>query len=83
MSRTTYKIKSPLMGTFYNAPGPGEKPYVEVGQQVNASEVVCVIESMKVFTELRTDQGGIIKTILVENEEPVMKNQDLIEIEFG
>jgi len=83
MSRTTYKIKSPLMGTFYSASGPGEKPYVEVGQHVNASDVVCIIESMKVFTELRTDQGGIIKTILVENEEPVMKNQDLIEIEIG
>jgi acetyl-CoA carboxylase biotin carboxyl carrier protein len=83
MSRTTYNIKSPLMGTFYSAPGPGEKPYVEVGQQVNASDVVCVIESMKVFTELRTDKGGFIKTILVENEELVMKNQDLIEIEIG
>ena len=71
MSPTTYKIKSPLMGTFYSAPGPGEKPYVEVGQQVNASDVVCVIESMKVFTELRTDKGGFIKTILVENEELV------------
>jgi biotin carboxyl carrier protein len=71
------------MGTFYSAPGPGEKPYVKVGQQVNASDVVCVIESMKVFTELRTDQGGIIKTILMEDEEPVMKNQDIIEIEIG
>ncbi len=83
MSPTTYKIKSPLMGTFYSAPGPGEKEYVEVGRQVNASDVVCVIESMKVFTELRTDKGGFIKTILVENEELVMKNQDLIEIEIG
>lgn len=71
------------MGTFYSAPRPGEKPYVEVGQHVNASDVVCIIESMKVFTELRTDQGGIIKTILVENEKQVMKNQDLIEIEIG
>jgi len=71
------------MGTFYSAPGPGEKPYVEVRQQVNASDVVCVIESMKVFTELRTDKGGFIKAILVENEELVMKNQDLIEIEIG
>jgi len=83
MSRITYKIKSPLMGTFYSAPGPGEKPYVEAGQQVNASDVVCVIESMKIFTELRTDKGGFIKTILVKNEELVMKNQDLIEIEIG
>ena len=77
MSPTTYKIKSPLMGTFYSAPGPGENPYVEVGQQVNVSDIVCVIESMKVFTELKTDKRGFIKTIMVEDEEPVMKNQDL------
>ena len=71
------------MGTFYKAPAPGEKPYVEVGQKVNASEVVCLIESMKIFTELRADQEGTVKQFLVENEDTVMKNQELIEIEIG
>jgi len=51
MSAETYKITSPLMGTFYKASAPGEKPCVEVGQKVNASDVVCMIESMKIFTE--------------------------------
>jgi acetyl-CoA carboxylase biotin carboxyl carrier protein len=70
------------MGTYYDKPGPGEAPFVEVGQKIKASEVVCVIESMKLFTEIRADQGGTLKKILVENEEPVMKNQELMEIEL-
>jgi len=82
MSPETYKITSPLMGTFYRASAPGEKPLVEVGQKVKASDVVCVIESMKIFTELRADQGGTVINILVDDEEPVMKNQELIEIEI-
>ena len=71
------------MGTFYRASAPGEKPLVEVGQRVNASDLVCMIESMKIFTELRADKAGIVKKFLVEDEEPVMKNQELIEIEIG
>ena len=83
MGSKTYKVTSPVMGTFYCASAPGEKPLVEVGQKVNASDVVCMIESMKIFTELRADQAGIVKKLLVEDEEPVMKNQELIEIEIG
>jgi len=82
MSSETYKITSPLMGTFYKASAPGEKPLVEVGQKVKPSDVVCVIESMKIFTELRADRGGTVIKILVDDEEPVMKNQELIEIEI-
>ena len=83
MGSKTYTVISPVMGTFYRASAPGEKALVEVGQKVNASEVVCMIESMKIFTELRADQPGTVKRILVENEEPVMKNQELIEIEIA
>ena len=83
MGSKTYKVTSPVMGTFYRASAPGEKPLVEVGQKVNASDVVCMIESMKIFTELRADQAGIVKKLLVEDEEPLMKNQELIEIEIG
>ena len=83
MSSTIHTIKSPLMGTFYRAAAPGEKPLVEIGQQIEASHVVCIIESMKVFTELRSDKGGTVKKILVENEDPVMKNQALVEIEVA
>jgi len=82
MGTETYKVTSPLMGTFYKASAPGEKPLVEVGQKVKAVDVVCMIESMKIFTELRADQGGTVINILVDDEEPVMKNQELIEIEI-
>ncbi len=82
MSDKTYKVTSPVMGVFYRATAPGEKPLVEVEQRVNASDLVCMIESMKIFTELRAEKAGTIKKILVENEEPIMKNQELIEIEI-
>ncbi len=80
MSDETYKVTSPLMGTYYSAPAPGEKSFVNVGKRVNSNDVVCVIESMKTFTELRADQPGTVTRILVENEEMVMKSQELIEI---
>ncbi|MBW2591314.1 MAG: hypothetical protein JRD71_11520 [Deltaproteobacteria bacterium] len=83
MSPETYKITSPLMGTYYKASAPGEKPLIEVGQRIKAADVVCVIESMKIFTELRADQGGTVTKIFVEDEDPVMKNQELIEIEIN
>jgi acetyl-CoA carboxylase biotin carboxyl carrier protein len=70
------------MGTYYDKPGPGEKPFVEIGQRIRASDVVCIIESMKIFTEIRSDQTGTLKKILVANEEAVMKNQELMEIEL-
>ncbi|MBW2364933.1 MAG: hypothetical protein JRF25_07635 [Deltaproteobacteria bacterium] len=82
MSHETYKITSPLMGTFYKASAPGEKPLIEVGQRIKAADVLCVIESMKIFTELRADQAGTVINIFVEDEDPVMKNQELIEIEI-
>ena len=83
MSPETYKITSPIMGTFYKASAPGEKPFVEVGTIIKAADVVCVIESMKIFTELRADQGGTVTKIFVDDEDPVMKNQELIEIEIN
>jgi acetyl-CoA carboxylase biotin carboxyl carrier protein len=82
LSAETYMVTSPLMGTFYRAPAPGEKSFVEVGQRVDRDEVVCVIESMKIFTELKAQQPGTVTRIMVENEDVVMKSQELIEIEI-
>jgi acetyl-CoA carboxylase biotin carboxyl carrier protein len=81
MGEKTYTLNSPVMGTFYRSTAPGEKFLVEVGQKINASDIVCMIESMKIFTELRSEQSGTVTKILVENEDPVMKNQALMEIE--
>jgi len=83
LNDAVHTVTSPLMGTFYRAAAPGQPPLVEVGQKVAAGDVVCIIESMKIFTELRAEWGGTVKTILVENEDAVMKNQALIEIEPG
>ena len=55
---------------------------MEEGQTITPSDIICVIESMKIFTELRSEHPGVIKKIWVENEDPVMKNQALIEIEL-
>jgi len=82
MAPDVYQVTSPLMGTFYRASAPGEKPLVTVGQQVQPSEVVGIIESMKIFTELRAEKGGVVKKILAQDEDPVMKNQAVIEIQI-
>ncbi len=81
MSDRRYEVKSPLMGTFYRSSAPGEPALVEKGQKVNASDVVCVIESMKIFTEIRSEYAGVVKEIAAQNEDMVMKNQTLIIIE--
>jgi len=81
MDDNIYKITSPIMGTFYHSSTPGEPSLIKVGQKINSSDIVCVIESMKIFTQIRSEHAGIVKEILVENEEPVMKKQELITIE--
>ena len=81
MSDKFFKIESPLSGTFYRSPSPDEPSYVEIGQAVKSGDVVCIVESMKVFTEVRIEQDGIIREILVENEEPVIINQPLFAVE--
>ena len=80
MSNSIYTVQSPVMGIYYSAAGPDAEPFVNPGDHVKAGEVVCVIESMKIFTNIKTAQSGVVKQILVGNEEMVMKNQALIEI---
>ena len=81
MSESSFEVTSPLMGTFYRSSAPGEPPLVELGKKVAAEDVVCVIESMKIFTELRSPHAGTVKEIKAENEDMVMKGQALIVIE--
>jgi acetyl-CoA carboxylase biotin carboxyl carrier protein len=79
-SMRIYKVTAPLTGTFYQAASPEEPPFAAVGQKVQEGDIVCIIESMKVFTELRAEQGGTVINILVEDEDAVMRNQEIIEI---
>ena len=70
-------VKSPMVGTFYRAPSPGAKVFVEVGQSVNSGDTLCIIEAMKLLNEIESDQGGVIKAILVENGQPVEYGEPL------
>ena len=64
-------IKSPMVGTFYAAPSPDAQAYVKVGDHVGEDTVVCMIEAMKVFNEIRAEMSGTIETICVKNAQPV------------
>ena len=70
-------VKSPMVGTFYRSATPGAKAFVDVGQTVNNSDTLCIIEAMKLLNEIEADAGGVIKAILVENGQPVEFGQPL------
>lgn len=74
-------IKSPLVGTFYIAPNPESKPYIEIGQRVEKGDVVCLIEAMKIMNEITAPVTGTIKEVKIENANAVGYNQVLITIE--
>ncbi|MBM6753699.1 acetyl-CoA carboxylase biotin carboxyl carrier protein [Lactobacillus alvi] len=78
---TTHSIMAPLVGTVYLQPKPGAKPYVQVGDQVKVGQVVCVIEAMKMMTEVKSKINGTVKQIAVEDEQLVEVDQPLFEIE--
>ena len=77
----TVEIKSPMVGTFYRAPSPGTKPYIEVGEIIKPGDVVCIVEAMKLMNEIKAEVGGKIVQIPVENGEPIEFGQSLFIIE--
>jgi acetyl-CoA carboxylase biotin carboxyl carrier protein len=74
------EIKSPMIGTFYRAPSPEAASYVEVGTDVNADTVVCIIEAMKVMNEIKAEVKGVVTQVLVENAKPVEFGQPLFKV---
>jgi len=74
-------VKSPMVGTFYRAPSPGAKPFVELGGKVTEGETICIIEAMKILNEIEADKSGIITRILGENGQAVEYGQPLFVIE--
>jgi acetyl-CoA carboxylase biotin carboxyl carrier protein len=76
-----HEIKSPIVGTFYKAPAPDAAPFVEVGSQVQAGTVLCIVEAMKLMNEIESDVAGKIVKILVENGQPVEYDQPLFLLE--
>lgn len=75
-----HAVKSPIVGTFYEAPGPGALPFVKVGDQVAAGQVLCIIEAMKLMNEIEADASGEIVKVLVNNGQPVEYGQPLFAI---
>ena len=78
---TGHQVKSPMVGTFYRASSPTAKSFVEVGQSVNVGDTLCIIEAMKMMNQIEADKAGVVKAILVENQEPVEFDQPLFIIE--
>jgi len=70
-------VKSPMVGTFYRAPGPDKSSYVEVGSAVKKTDPICIIEAMKLLNEIEAGFDGVIKEILVDNGQPVEFGQPL------
>lgn len=74
-------IKSPMVGTFYRSPSPSSPAFVEVGQHVKAGDVICIVEAMKMMNQIEADKSGVIKAILVQNEDAIEFDQPLFIIE--
>lgn len=77
---TGHIVKSPMVGTFYRSPSPGSASFIEVGKQVKAGDVICIIEAMKMMNQIEADKSGVIEAILVEDGSPVEFDQPLVTI---
>ncbi len=75
------KILSPMPGTFYTASSPESPNYVKIGDKVSRGDTLCIIEAMKIMNEIEAEKDGTIKTVLVDDGQPVEYNQPLFELE--
>jgi acetyl-CoA carboxylase biotin carboxyl carrier protein len=75
-----FLVKSPIVGTYYEAPSPGSPPFVKVGDSVETGQILCIIEAMKLMNEIESDVGGTVAKILVKNGQPVEYGQPLFAI---
>ena len=80
-SANIHEVRSPIVGTFYRAPAPDAAPFVQVGSEVQAGNVLCIIEAMKLMNEIESDSAGKVVKVLVENGQPVEYDQVLFILE--
>lgn len=78
---TGHTVRSPMVGTFYRSSSPGSKAFVEVGDTVNVGDTLCIVEAMKMMNQIESDKAGVVKDILVDNQQPVEFDQPLFIIE--
>jgi acetyl-CoA carboxylase biotin carboxyl carrier protein len=76
-----HTITAPMVGTFYSAPTPGAKAFVQIGSKVEVGDTLCIIEAMKMMNQIESDAAGTVVAILAENGEPVEFGQPLYVIE--
>jgi acetyl-CoA carboxylase biotin carboxyl carrier protein len=74
-------VTAPMVGTFYAAPAPGAKPFVEIGSEVKPGDVLCIIEAMKMMNQIESDKAGRVVSVLAKNGDPVEFGQTLFIIE--
>ena len=73
-------VKSPIVGTFYEAPSPGAAPFVQVGDTIQVGQVLCIIESMKLMNEIEAEVAGVVVSKLVANSQPIEYGEALFAI---
>jgi len=73
-------FKSPMVGTFYSAASPDDKPFVSVGSQVKAGDVLCIVEAMKLMNEVEAEYDGVVEKILAKNAQPLEYGQPIFVI---
>jgi acetyl-CoA carboxylase biotin carboxyl carrier protein len=78
---TENAVTAPMVGTFYAAPAPGAKAFVEIGSEVKAGDVLCIIEAMKMMNQIESDKAGRVVSVLARNGEPVEFGQPLYVVE--
>jgi acetyl-CoA carboxylase biotin carboxyl carrier protein len=74
-------VAAPMVGTYYSAPTPGAKQFVEIGDKVAVGQVLCIIEAMKMMNQIESEKAGMVKAIMVKNGEPVEFGQPLFIIQ--
>lgn len=79
-SEDLHLVKSPIVGTYYEAPSPGAEAFVKVGAHVESGQVLCIVEAMKLMNEIESDESGELIRIFVENGQPVEYGQPLFGI---
>jgi len=76
-----FEVTAPMVGTFYAASSPGAAPYIQVGDRVNEGDTLCIIEAMKMMNQIEADVSGVVKSIRIQNGEPVEFGQVLFVID--
>ena len=75
------EVKAPMVGTYYAASSPGAAPYVQVGDRVSEGDTICIIEAMKMMNQIESEFSGVVKSIRLQNGEPVEFGQTLFVID--